>query len=602
MPNDTSLEMSLAELHVATAGCDQNSGSRSAPLKTIQRAAELAQPGTVVTVHAGVYRERVAPPRGGTSEAQRIIYRAAPGEHVEIKGSEIVKNWTPLSADLWKVVLPNSLFAGFNPYENLIHGDWFVGKGRQHHTGAVYFNGLWLSEATTLEEMSAPSHENPLWFGRVGEGETTLWAHFPGVDPNEQPVEVNVRQTVFYPERPGCNFITVRGFTMRHAATPWAPPTAEQIGLIGTHWSKGWIIEENTISHSACTGLTLGNYGDEFDNKSATADAYHRTVDRALAQGWNKETVGSHLVRNNTISHCEQAGIAGSLGAAFSTITGNHIHDIHVRQLFEGAEMAGIKIHGAIDMEISRNYLHHVGGYSCVWLDWMAQGTQILSNLFHDNSSHDLFFEVNHGPILVANNIFLSQGSVWNASRGVAFVHNLFAGEVTPRRWFAERETPFHPAHSTELAGSFHHQDAGDDRFYNNIFTGIGFDDVYPAYAALAMEGNVFFDGARHSAREKAPLLQPAFNPAIQLVSKKDGIYLQMKPASFDGGAPRRMVDTALLGRTAVSQVAFEKADGSRLRIATDYCEAPRDPADPMPGPWESVGELPAEWKVWSAG
>jgi alpha-L-arabinofuranosidase len=37
----------------------------------------------------------------------------------------------------------------------------------------------------------------------------------------------------------------VRGFTMRHAATPWAPPTAEQIGLIGTHWSKGWIIEDN---------------------------------------------------------------------------------------------------------------------------------------------------------------------------------------------------------------------------------------------------------------------------------------------------------------------------------------------------------------------
>ena len=37
----------------------------------------------------------------------------------------------------------------------------------------------------------------------------------------------------------------MRGFTLEHAATNWAPPTAEQIGLIGTHWSKGWIIENN---------------------------------------------------------------------------------------------------------------------------------------------------------------------------------------------------------------------------------------------------------------------------------------------------------------------------------------------------------------------
>jgi hypothetical protein len=54
--------------------------------------------------------------------------------------------------------------------------------------------------------------------------------------------EINARRTVFYPSETGHNFITVRGFTLEHAATPWAPPTAEQVGLIDTHWSKGWII------------------------------------------------------------------------------------------------------------------------------------------------------------------------------------------------------------------------------------------------------------------------------------------------------------------------------------------------------------------------
>ncbi|MDA3926745.1 MAG: hypothetical protein PF904_18825 [Kiritimatiellae bacterium] len=50
-----------------------------------------------------------------------------------------------------------------------------------------------------------------------------------------------------------------------------APPTAEQSGLIGNHWSKGWIIEDNTISHSVCSGIALGKHGDEFDNTSANS-------------------------------------------------------------------------------------------------------------------------------------------------------------------------------------------------------------------------------------------------------------------------------------------------------------------------------------------
>ena len=80
-----------AEFHVAVNGNDSNPGTPAAPLRTIQRAADLAQPGDVITVHEGVYRERINPPRGGESDAKRIVYQAAPGEKVEIKGSEVVK-------------------------------------------------------------------------------------------------------------------------------------------------------------------------------------------------------------------------------------------------------------------------------------------------------------------------------------------------------------------------------------------------------------------------------------------------------------------------------------------------------------------------------
>ncbi|MEI6606096.1 MAG: DUF1565 domain-containing protein, partial [Verrucomicrobiota bacterium] len=57
-----------SDLHVTKDGNDSNAGTRAAPLRTIQHAADLAQAGDVITVHAGVYRERVIPPRGGQSD------------------------------------------------------------------------------------------------------------------------------------------------------------------------------------------------------------------------------------------------------------------------------------------------------------------------------------------------------------------------------------------------------------------------------------------------------------------------------------------------------------------------------------------------------
>src|SRR5271165_6745815 len=92
-----------AEFHVAQHGNDANPGTQAAPFRTIQRAADRAQPGDAVTVHQGTYRERINPPRGGESDAQRIVYQAAPGESVEIRGSEVVKNWEQVHDDVWKV-------------------------------------------------------------------------------------------------------------------------------------------------------------------------------------------------------------------------------------------------------------------------------------------------------------------------------------------------------------------------------------------------------------------------------------------------------------------------------------------------------------------
>lgn len=729
------------EYHVSVQGNDTGDGSAAHPLRTISAAVRLAQPGDVITVHGGVYRERINPPRGGTSEQKRIVYQAAPGERAVIKGSEIVKSWEKVQNDTWKAVIPNSFFGDFNPYRDLIHGDWFDPRGREHHTGAVYLNGHWLIEAIKLDDVLKPvgqasgytpgaqqyllnvawlrpgkgagtagripaagfatqqgvqkaacseggecigwiehgdwaryeqvdfgkgttqieiraasetsggtieirldsatgellgtcsvantggwqtwtsvtakikptsgvktlclvfkqpeaqAADAALWFAQVDASNTTIWAQFEGVNPNEAEVEINVRRTLFYPDKPGVNYLTIRGFTMMHAATPWAPPTAEQVGLIGTHWSKGWIIEDNDIRYSKCVGISLGKYGDRWDNTSQnTAEGYVETINRALKNGWSKENIGHHIVRNNRISHCEQAGVVGSLGAIFSTITGNVIHDIHVRRLFSGAEMAGIKIHGAIDAQISHNHIYR----TClgIWLDWMAQGTHVTGNLFHDNG-RDLFVEVDHGPFLVDNNLFLSPSSLLDMSEGGAYAHNLFAGSIDPRPELS-RETPFHKAHSVEVAG-LRKIPGGDDRFYNNLLiqpSGLaGYDK---AAQPVQMAGNVFLKGAKPGAAEQDPLVVSAFDPAVKLVEKTDGLYVQLKlDKAWAEKQTRRLVTTEGLGRAKVPDLPYEQPDGSPYRLDSDYLGGKRNAANPSPGPFELVKSGETTLRVW---
>jgi len=728
-----------AELHVAAAGNDANAGTPEAPLRTIQHAADLAQPGDVITVHQGVYRERVNPPRGGESETKRIVYQAAPDEKVTIAGSEPVKGWEKVASDTWKVTLPNSFFGDFNPYRDVIHGDWFGSNGRVHHTGEVYLNGLWLTEAVNRADVLKPAGTNPLWatdgdggaeyllnvaWFRAGKGAArtpavgfaakrgtrnaacaeggqcvgfissgdwlryanvdfgdrtesvefraasvsgggrievrldkpdgellgtcavadtgdwqkwatftakikptsgaktlclvfrppqtnsdavTIWAQFPGVNPNEANVEINVRKTVFTPEKTGVNYITVRGFTLRNAATNWAPPSAGQIGLVSAYWCKGWIIENNDIGYSKCSGVALGKYGDEFDNTNVagTADPYTECVRRALKHGWNKATVGSHLVRGNHIHHCEQTGVVGSLGCSFSTVTGNDIHDIHVRQLFGGAEMAGIKFHGAIDVTISHNHIYRCGNVAGIWLDWMAQGAQVTCNLMHDNTGcyGDIFFEMQHGPILVANNLLLSKRvSFGMNSQGIAFAHNLIAGPIGNSRGDT-RSTPFHLAHTTELAGIYSAAkgDSGDHRFFNNLFVAPcnlhAIDNsVLPCFAA----GNVFTKGSQPSKFDADALVKPDFDAGVKLTEKPDGWYLTL---SEDGAwreeVQRKTVTTEVLGKAKVPNLPYENGDGSPVRIDTDYFGKQRDAANPFPGPFERPADGKRVLKVW---
>ena len=657
------------KIYVSAKAWRDGDGSQARPFKHINDAAKIARPGDEVLVAPGIYREYVDPVNAGTEEAP-ITYRSTEPLGAVITGAEEIKSWLPYEGSVWMARIPNSLFGSYNPYTTYVYGDWYF-AGRSKHTGCVYLNGKALYEADSLEaclkgevyECSwEPEASVYKWYAQQEGDETVLYANFQGADPNRENVEINVRRECFMPSKTGVNYITVSGFTVTQAATTWAPPAAYQDGMIGPHWSKGWIIEDCDISNSKCAGISLGKYYDpDNDHYFTTKHVKSPTqmerdaVCRGQYHGWLKEKVGSHIVRRCNIHHCEQGGIIGRMGGVFSLIEDNHIHHINNMMELGGAEIAGIKMHAAIDVVYRRNYIHHCT--MGIWCDWEAQGTRITQNLFHDNQrpafakqlkggmmSQDIFVEVGHGPTLIDNNILLSEASLRMATEGVAMVHNLICGALTcVGGGTGPRYTPYHIPHRTEVMG-FMTILHGDDRFYNNIFVqkwpaapftvihdsddgqdeenrevGTHVMDEYPTYeewiaqfdmdtdtpdmAKLApahegrlpvwVEGNAYLGGAKACKNEINGLVNGEQPVQVEVELENGRPVLSTNVYELLEGFTGRRIDTQVLGKAFEPEEYFENPDGTPITFDQDYFGDHRG-VHPLPGPFagkDAVGQ-----------
>jgi hypothetical protein len=652
-------------IHVATTGSDVATGTEDAPLRTINRAAALAQAGDTVVVHEGEYREWVVPRRGGLSDRRRITYEAAAGEHVVIKGSERVTTWENVEGTVWKAVVPNTLFGGFNPFAEEIEGDWIVYAEKdtpRKHLGDVYLNGKSFFEVLSAAEVADPPRRSEVlddwtgtpdpvrdpaqtqlvWFAEVREESTTIHANFQGADPNQELAEINVRRSVFFPTEHHVDYITVRGFELAQAACPWTPPTADQPGLIGPNWAKGWIIEDNHIHDAKCSAISLGkeaSTGHNYATERKDKPGYQYQLESVFSArqiGWDKEHVGSHVVRRNTIHSCGQNGVVGHLGCVFSTIEDNHIFDIALKREFYGYEIGGIKLHAAIDVQIRHNRIHDCS--LAIWLDWQTQGTRVTRNLLYANK-RDLFIEVSHGPYVVDHNVLASSVSLEVFSQGGAYVHNLFCGTVALQP-VVERPTPYHVPHSTQVAG-YAAILGGDDRLIGNVFLGgdasaaygpsarfgktaghgtAGYDG-HPAsladYLALVddpsrgdherfkdakqavyIRGNAYAGGAPAYAHETDPVTLG--DAEVRVVEDGDEVHLETSFPEAFAGARGGLVSGADLERVRFVDADFEEPDGSPARLDTDLVGATTAAGETYPaGPLASLAAGSGRTRVW---
>ncbi|MGO1988214.1 hypothetical protein [Mammaliicoccus vitulinus] len=607
-------------LHVSKNGSDSGLGTETSPFLTIDKAASLALPGDTVVVHEGVYREAITHINTGLSESRRITFKAAEHEHVTIKGSEVIDNWEHVEQNIWKVEINNSYFKAFNPFATKLFGDWLVVDN--HKTlGQVYINGQALFEVNDFDALKNPEpvyetldhwtnkqvafdyteESTYVWCADVEEDTTTVYANFQNYNPNNEVIEINVREHVIRPIKTHTNYITIQNFEIAHAATQWSPPTANQTGMIDTHWSKNWIVEHCFIHDSMCSAVAIGkeiSTGDNFNTYRYDKPGYQyqiETVFKAVNSDWNKETIGSHIVRNNVIHDCGQNAVVGHLGSAFSYVYNNHIYNIGNRREFFGHEIAGIKLHAAIDTHVYNNYVHHCS--LGMWFDWQTHGTRISKNIFADNT-RDLFVEVSSGPYIVDNNILTADYALDNHAQGGAYINNIIHGEIV-HRLMLDRATPYHVPHSTLVAG-FAPVYGGDDRFYNNIFVGkdniknIGthlfneYTTSLEEYKDLVykVEGdheafhkikqpvfinhNAYLNHAEHFNREESFIEDDTFDPQISISEDEEGVYLNIT-------IPDQLLDfkgdihsTYTLPKVRLVDADFEDPDGKAVTLDTD--------------------------------
>ena len=418
---------SFAETYVVNGpranASDENPGSEAAPLKTIHRAAQLAQPGDTVLVHAGVYRERVAPALGGTKE-RPIVYTAAAGEQVVIKGSDVWRpQWRKTSDKhpIYAGALDPTMFQKerLHPYRTRLKG---MPAGQPRTLGQVFVDGLPLREVDNLQDLTATP---ATWL--VDDGGRELTIHFPQgkESPAEQLVEVTSRQRIFAPYRRGLGFIHVKGFTMEHCANQFPErfwqSDSPQAGALGCRAGHHWLIEGNTVRFAKSIGIDCGYEGRH--DLEGSQPTYPNT--------------GYHLIRNNRVTDNGCCGIAGmrSIG---TRIVGNIIQRNNWNHHI-APEIGGVKFHYFIDGVIEGNLVRDNDAHG-IWLDNVYRNARVRQNVVIGNRGSAVFVELGQGPLLIDNNVLANtrpgfdkqdpraDGLCTLDASGVLFVHNLVFG------------------------------------------------------------------------------------------------------------------------------------------------------------------------------
>ncbi len=339
---------------------DTNPGSDAQPLRTISSAAALVEPGDVVQIHAGVYREKVSITQSGTRE-QPIRFEAAPGAAVIITGADPLTNWSKGPQGTYSVPWPHRLF-----------------QGDAHNPGGaeqVFVAGKLLRKAPSLDALT----DGTFFVDLQGKRLYLRAGRNPDETLAERPVEGSTRSEVWLVTGA---YVQTRGLCFRYAANRAQRGMAQFLG-------SGDIVEDCVFEWSNSTGAHFA--------------AEDITVRRCVFRDNGQQGFGAVRAHRFRLDGC--------------TVQRNNVKN-YPRDWEAGAFKICLS-RGAI-LENSRFIKNRGSG---IWFDISNEDATVRNCLIADNEDAGIFYEISyrlhaHDNVIVGNGNANTRGA-WGANGGI---------------------------------------------------------------------------------------------------------------------------------------------------------------------------------------
>jgi len=406
---------------------DTADGSTDHPLRTIDAAAQLAQPGDVVNVGPGIYHEWVSPARAGSATAP-IVYRSVPERAAIVRGTDVLNaDWQPVP-DLpgaFAAPLPQAAFIFGNPFvrppEPPKKKPGWVGKCN----ALVFLDDQLLNQAATREQLA----QTPGSWRASDDGQHLLVHLQSNAAPSSGAIEVTTRDRIFAPHRRGLGYIHVEGFVFERCATR---PGFPQLSALSTRTGQYWVIRNNIVRHTTARGIDCGS--ETWNPESLIAT---EPEDRHVLIG------GHHLVEGNLVTDNAEGGIAG-WNTDYVRIIGNTVRDNCMSALgsdhsLVDFEAGGIKVHAFRHGLIEGNLVFSNYSFG-IWLDNGWEDARVTRNVCLGNRGAGIFVELGFGPVLVDHNLsaanvlldppYFGDGIYTHDASGVTITHNTFLDDA----------------------------------------------------------------------------------------------------------------------------------------------------------------------------
>jgi hypothetical protein len=562
--------LSTGSLHamdyfISPAGNDAWSGRLAAPAggdgpwRTLAKAAEVAGPGDVVALRAGLWRETLRPARSGSAGAP-LVFRAYAGEQPVLTGADAVEGWRRESGGLWSAPLDWDL----DDRNQVFAGETALPEARWPNAGPDPFHPNWATvaagTATTITDPQltgeADSWNGALLWIASGAEWIVQSVTVTAFDPATQTLTFTPALTGgFYQPRKGNRYVLIGARAAldapgewwfdRAARRLWLRPLSdgEPRGIEAKRRPAAIDLRER--SWVQVVGLGFRAAGLATDGKSEdllldglrgewVGHSYRKDVgaEGCVAIRGARHTVrncrfayGSSSVlrvdgRDHRVFNCQVQG--GNYGAKWSgtvALAGRRI--VFAWNTVRDAGRDLLSIHGLTESRILHNDLGHCGWLTCdLGLTYGHNtdfgGTEIAYNLVHDNHAHSTTMGIYFDHL--SHNCVVHHNAIWNIGGDPVRVNNpsYYMLVYHNSAWRTGQTVTFDHTRRNDLFGC---------RFVNNLVN-----------APYRLPAHVVLDGNQQQA-------EPGYvDPARGLFALKPDSPVRGKgvrlPGMSDGDAP----------------------------------------------------------------